>query len=371
MLRHTSIAIALALVALPAWAGPYSSLSGVTPGAIDNPIARSQLTRFESSVISYDPSPGVGPNFRSPQTGLASLGELYSPVPRPDGANTPFNPLYQPAVGTEPSTFHAGSGVIAPFGGDIYDPNDTYGFLGIDAPGSITLGFDAAIVDGGGADFAVFENGFGFGGPNSLLAELAYVEVSSNGTDFARFASVSLNTAPTLVSGAFQAYDATNLFNLAGKHAAGWGTPFDLATLAADPLVGAGRLDLGAIRFVRLVDVVGSGPLFGAGGAPVPGVAVDSLGNPILDNWLTFDSAGFDYLGLPTGAVGVIHAAAVPEPSAFAMTALGLAALIFARRTFARSRPPHPVGARGAEPVGRRSGLRPRPGRRTARGARG
>ncbi|WP_435020090.1 PEP-CTERM sorting domain-containing protein [Tundrisphaera sp. TA3] len=323
----------------PASAGIYSGISGVTPGAIDNPIARSQLLAFESRVVSYDPAPGVGAGFRSPTTGLASLGELYSPVLNPNGTNVPFDRNYQPAVGTEPNSFHNGSASFSPFGGDIRSTSDTYGFIGIDRPGSITLGFDTPITDGAGADFAVFENGFGFGGANSLLAELAYVEVSSNGTDFARFASISLNTAPTTVSGAFQGYDMTNVYNLAGKHASGWGTPFDLSQLGNDALVAAGLLDLSRISYVRLVDVVGSGPLFDPTGAAVQGIARDSLGNPILDNWVTYDSAGFDYLGLNVGAVGVINA--VPEPGTWLLCSAGMAAVgLASRRVRTRSAAP-------------------------------
>ena len=44
-----------------------------------------------------------------------------------------------------------------------------------DAPGFLTVTFPTGIRDGAGADFAVFENGFGFGGPTSLFAELAFV----------------------------------------------------------------------------------------------------------------------------------------------------------------------------------------------------
>jgi hypothetical protein len=47
--------------------------------------------------------------------------------------------------------------------------------------GSITLGFNAPIANGPGADFAVFENGFLSGGAGLAYLELAYVEVSSDG----------------------------------------------------------------------------------------------------------------------------------------------------------------------------------------------
>jgi hypothetical protein len=271
------------------------------------------------------------------------LGELYSPVTAPGGINSPFNKIYAPQTGTKPNAFHAGSGSATNFNGNVNDATDTYGFVGIDLPGSITLGFGNRVIqNGAGADFAVFENAFALGGPTSLLAELAYVEVSSNGVDFLRFPAVSLNTAPTGVSGSFQGYDATNIHNLAGKHVAGWGTPFDLDTLTTLPEVLSGSVDLHAISYVRLVDVVGTGALDDGLGSPLAGVARDSLGNSILDNWLTYDSAGFDYLGTNAGAVGLVNFTTIPEPGTWVVFAsVGVIAFVSRRRSV------HPL----AEPV--------------------
>jgi hypothetical protein len=333
MIHRLSMGLLLACLAVPALAGPYAGVSGVTPGAPDNPIARGSLTTFESSVVNYAPAPGVGAGFVNYNTGFASLGELYSPVPSPTGGNSPFNKQYAPQIGTEPSSFHNGTASNSPFGGNVNDTTDTYGFVGIDSPGSITLGFGAnRIVNGAGADFAVFENGFVFPNGNNLLAELAYVQVSSNGIDFAQFPSVSLNTAATAVTGTLQGYDMTNVYNVAGKNSANWGTPFDLSELVTNPFVGAGLLNLFDIRFVRLVDVVGTGNLIDANGNVIPGIARDSLGNPILDNWVTFDSSGFDYLGLQTGAVGLVNFAAVPEPGTLVIALIGATGLFWARR---------------------------------------
>lgn len=309
--------------------GPYSGPSGVTTAAPDNPIARADIDVFENAVVDYSPAPGVGPGFGDFTTGFAPLGDLYSPLNAPNTSNfnngmiSSFDRTQAPATNTKPSSFHAGSGTSTEFNGDVNDLNDTYGFIGIDAPGSITLGFEDGIRNGDGADFAVFENAFGFGGPTSLFAELAFVEVSSNGSDFARFDAISLNTAPTATAGSFQGYEVTNIYNLAGKHATNWGTPFDLQELTTHTLVTGGLLDLEDVQYVRLVDVVGSGQLE-FGGETVVG-ATDSLGNPILDSWVTFDSGGFDYLGLPTGSVGVINA--VPEPVAILPALLAFASL--------------------------------------------
>ena len=103
---------------------------------------------------------------------------------------------------------------------DAYDA----GTLGY-GPGEVTFTFDMPIVNGDGADFAAFENGFisagGAGVAGEIFAELGYVEVSSNGTHFARFASDSLT--PDLV-GAYGTADPTDVYNLVGKHCNAYGS---------------------------------------------------------------------------------------------------------------------------------------------------
>ena len=292
----------LALLIAPALhaAGVYSNATGVTPGAIDNPIQRTSgsIVMWENSVVSYLPAPGVNASFKNPTTGLASLGDLYNPMTTTGSA--------------------------------------TVGLIGSTAPGSITLSFAQAIYDGPGADFAVFEQGFINGSNTSqLFAEFAYVEVSSDGINFARFDSISTNTAHSAGSGAFAYYDVTNVYNLAGKHASNWGTPFDLNQLATHNLVTDGFLDLAAILYVRLVDVVGSGSILDGEGNEIPGIAKDSLGNPIRDNWVTTGSGGFDYVGLPTGAIGALNV--VPEPSSAVIGACFAGILLGARRRGGRS----------------------------------
>jgi hypothetical protein len=182
------------------------------------------------------------------------------------------------------------------------------------SPGYITVTFPEPIRNGPGPDFAAFENGFTFGSPNGLFAELAYVEVSTNGVDFAEFPSISTNTAPVAGSGAFAGFDTTNMYNLAGKNALGFGTPFDLSQLANDPLVLTGKVDLQDINYVKLVDIPGNGSF------------LDSLGDPILDNWLTTGgTAGYDFkLGVGSG-IGVLNE--VPEPATAFLLVCGLMVL--------------------------------------------
>jgi len=189
-------------------------------------------------------------------------------------------------------------------------------------PGMITLAFgdvsapaaDGFIHNGNGYDFAVFENGMisqvttGMGSlQGQLLAELAYVEVSSNGVDFVRFPAVSLTPART---GAYGTIDMRNVHNLAGKHPNGYGicagTPFDLEELAGHPDVLSGKVDLQAIRCVRFVDVPGDGSFLDDAAQQVepntgPPWRNYPENHPIYDQWPTWGSGGFDL-----EAVGVL-----------------------------------------------------------------
>ena len=188
------------------------------------------------------------------------------------------------------------------------------GVVSLGDGGSITLTFDRPIANGAGDDFAVFENGFSNGG-SLVFAELAQVAVSSDGSNFFTFPSVSLTPTATQVGG-FGYLDPTNIHNLAGQFVAKEGTPFDLSDL----LGVSSLLNLNAVRYVRMTDVVGSiDPAYGS---------KDSLGNPINDPFKTpFASGGFDL-----DAVGVIHAAPVPEPATIGALAFGLLALRRRRR---------------------------------------
>lgn len=153
--------------------------------------------------------------------------------------------------------------------------------------GMATLAFDKPIENGAGFDFAVFENGFTTGGGKAFL-ELAFVEVSSNGVDFIRFAATTHIQDTTQL--AMEGVDCVLLNNFAGKYVSGYGTPFDLEELANEP-----NLDVNNITHVRIVDVIGSiNDLY---------ATYDSEGNKVNDPYPTaFPSSGFDL-----DAVGVIN----------------------------------------------------------------
>lgn len=160
----------------------------------------------------------------------------------------------------------------------------TNGVVSLGDGGTATLTFAQPLTNGPGWDFAVFENSF-----SDTYLELAFVEVSSDGTTFVRFPATSNTQTTTQVEG-FGAVDATQVDNLAGKYRGGFGTPFDL-----DQLAGAPGLDVTAITHVRIVDVVGC--------IQEAYATHDHLGQKINDPWSTpFASGGFDL-----DAVGVIH----------------------------------------------------------------
>jgi hypothetical protein len=183
---------------------------------------------------------------------------------------------------------------------------DTLDAVALGDGGSITLFFEGGIADGPGDDFAVYENSFF--NIEGLFAELAFVEVSSNGTDFARFDPVSLIEDPIW---SFGSLDPTLVHNLAGKHPIDEGTGFDLRELADHPLVWAELLVFADVRYVRIVDVVGDGSTFDSQDPPAQ----------VFDPYPTpFPAGGFD-----VQAVGVIHA--VPEPGAVAGLAAGASLL--------------------------------------------
>ena len=172
--------------------------------------------------------------------------------------------------------------------------------------GEITLEFQQPIIDGTGADFAVFENSF-----SNQFLELAWVEVSSDGIHFLRFPNFSQTPSPV---GGFGTIDAKKIHGFAGKYRAGYGTPFDLAEIraahaaslldsslfpssySADLLANFDEVDFDNIRYIRLIDVVGDGSQYSALRF------TENQGSIIYDPYPTTGSAGFDL-----DAVAVIH----------------------------------------------------------------
>jgi len=184
--------------------------------------------------------------------------------------------------------------------------------------GNVTLGFDVTIVDGPGADFTTFENGFVFGA-GSVFSEIAFVEVSTNGVDFARFPSKYFGTGSSMgayrnIAGGMPVVTnaLTNTVSPFDPTVSG-GEAFDLADLVNEPSVLAGDVLLSDIHFVRLVDCppgstdsLGT-PIGAAGGADFDAIAVINsdvtsvAGQPTCDLFLDAQNRVNLVLGDPNG----------------------------------------------------------------------
>lgn len=262
-------------------AGPYTDF--------DEGVTTAEINSWATGWLNYTPSPASDPAL----DGQYAYGGGVS-----DGTGGGVN--YR----TPENTTGVADNAIVSLG-DLSLDQITSGV----APGEITLTFDDVIFNGIGNDFAVFENGFE-SWTGGFFAELAYVEVSTDGSNFARFASDSLTPAAV---GAYGGIDSTDVYNLAGKHARYQGTGFDLEDLVGDSLVLSGIVELNDINFVRVIDIAGSGDF------------TDADGDAIYDAYETWGSGGFDL-----DAVGVINA--VPVPGAVWLLGGGLLALVSVRR---------------------------------------
>jgi hypothetical protein len=189
--------------------------------------------------------------------------------------------------------------------GDLYQSEIDVGV----PPGQITLSFTETIRDQNGYDFVVFENGFRVV-DNLYYCEFAYVEVSSDGENFARFPSVDLTGV--LDPNQYNCYfDITQVYNLAGKHpnmgGTFTGTPFDLSEIRNEPNVVAGLVDLNNITYIRIVDIPGSGDFYDNAYKFIdpctwPNWGSYDVNHPIYDAWPTYGSDGFDL-----EAIGVLQ----------------------------------------------------------------
>ena len=242
------------------------------PDAVLNPIFRG----WAADVVSYVPAPGLAPRWTDPNMALG------------------------PATGSIADIVSLG---------DLGQEQIDQGL----PPGHITLMFDEPVRQGGGYDFVVFENGFAASAnwdegtvAGQMFAELAYVEVSSNGEDFVRFPAVSLTSER--VDFLLGTIETGNIYNLAGKHPNAYGTctgtPFDLSDVADHPDVVSGVVDINDVRYVRIVDIPGSGDFYDQAVLHLnpdtyPDWDTYANNHPVFDAWNTSlapidPSGGFD-----------------------------------------------------------------------------
>ncbi len=135
--------------------------------------------------------------------------------------------------------------------------------LSLGAGGEIVLAFDAAITDGPGPDFVVFENPFWvMGDPTDPYAELGEIAVSADGVTWSAFACD---------------HEGDGAGHFAG--CAGWSptagfdaeTPLDPAQCGGDAF-DLSDLGVSEARFVRILD------LDGGGDSPSVGFDLDAVG---------------------------------------------------------------------------------------------
>lgn len=181
-------------------------------------------------------------------------------------ANAFINYLPGPNVS---QTWQTPGGALGPANDTGFHNSNTTTIVTLGDGGSITLSFATPILNTDGFDLVVFENGVSTTAGRGFF-ELAFVEVSSNGTDFYRFSGRSSTPRPTSPYAFLELYP-TNLDGMAGKYPATYGTPFDFAWLG-----------LTSVSHVRIVDILGNGE------------TLDADGKPIFDPYPTSGSAGFD-----------------------------------------------------------------------------
>ena len=276
----------------------------------------------------------AGP-FDAALPGLQELAAIPSDDPRIRGWATGYvEALTQrgPIDITDPNGFLASFGtpgsVFGPADAPIGGGADPATVLSLGDGGYITLTFARAIANGPGPDFAVFENAF-----NDTFLELAFVEVSTNGSDFFRFPNVSLTPLGAQIDQTdpnHSAIDATNIDGLAGKYRARLGAPFDLQRLAGV----SPTLNVDDVRYVRVRDVIGY-----IGGSVATGTAsadtaatYQYFGLSFAQNHLINDPYPTDFStgGFDLDAVAVLNV--IPEPQTSLLLVAGIGPLAIRRR---------------------------------------
>ncbi len=205
------------------------------------------------------------------------------------------NPAYTFAAAVVESLVRGPIDISDP-GGDVASYGNAADALGAPDGSVVSLGDGGSIVVSfgentvldniAGPDFGVYENGFFQNWPinaghTGYFFELAFVEVSSDGVNFARFPTRTVH--PVSVSG-FDTLQPLDYFGFAGNSLGSLCINYDLDDLADDSLVLDGTVDLDLIRYVRIEDVIGDGSTY------------DSIGNPVYDPYPTaFSSGGFDF----------------------------------------------------------------------------
>lgn len=236
-----------------------------TPSPSPTPSITPSPSPPATPAASPSPTPSDGPAATPSPTPQATATPSPSPAPSATPLPTPIasDPFADAVVSFEPGP-GAGFGADRlpdivlgpPKGGGLQ--HGGFDVLSLGAGGSIVLKSDAAILDGPGPDFIVFENAFYAGGnPAAPFAEPGEVAVSQDGTRFFVFPCASGNRAelypgcagvhPVLANAELNAVDPTD-------PAAAGGDAFDL-----------NELGLPWARFLRIRDLSDGGTGTSAG----------------------------------------------------------------------------------------------------------
>jgi hypothetical protein len=279
----------------------------------------------------------------TPQVESSMTAPGYSIPPGPDAAipgNSPSIVEWGSAVtnvtyGTNDSSTYTyakkGADVISstltpPLGADPASSLTTGGLdiVSLGEDGSITLSFASPIANGPGNDFAVYSNGILSGSTGDAYSKFATVSVSS-GNGFYSFPS-DFDQTSLIASGAYyELFDASNLFNIAGKYPTGFGAPFDLNELALvyPGAIESGALNLGDITQIKVSDAWETLDSQGNEILDAPGAAA----NQTIAQQFSDASAGFNF-----GAIAVMNdVQSVPEPSTLVLAILAFALITWSR----------------------------------------
>jgi len=159
-----------------------------------------------------------------------------------------------------------GASITITFGGSVpYGPAGNFAVFG-----NAFLDMSSALAGrGGGTNHVYYNSGTNLvpvaRGYNFIWTKLAFVDVSSDDTNWARFPATYLNTDllfEATVPDSTQHWisqDPTMIDGLAGKTVLQYGTPFSLAVLTNNPSVLSGAVNLNNVRYIRFTDVIGGG----------------------------------------------------------------------------------------------------------------
>jgi hypothetical protein len=310
--------MAAALIAVSAVAGPFPDYN---QGILSNDTRIIGWATGWQDYVQPDPSSGGFSHNNSNQTDSISNAIL--------GAPTDFT-----LNGTTKHVLSLGHGasITLTFGQPIPRQGSwnfavfNNAFLST-APGLINRGGGTNYVyDGQGTNLAPVARGNNF-----VWTKPAFVDVSSDDTNWARFPVTYWNTDILFQATVpdspdhWLSQDVTMIDGLAGKFILQYGTPFSLAALTNAPQVIGGSVNLDNIRYVRLTDVVGDGSTADQYGNPIYSPYYDGTQLPALVPTPDSSTDGFCLRGVailetPAPMIG----GATMTPSSFLINASGL-----------------------------------------------